>query len=642
MKNNPSQLHEHRNFIRLDSVFPVQFRAQNPDAKSFISDWLQGFTNNIGKGGLCLSVNNLNAELIKSLKQGQVKLWLEIDLPVVKEPIKAKASISWVRQDASGSNKYVLGLRYVEIDQLQNNKIMRYARAKQLFVPAVIAIVVVLGLALAVGTSSNAKLTRGNKALVEQLIRITQESDSAKEKIKEVGSQRSRLQAEIMSLEQRIRNIQEEKLKADHEAKTMAELDSLSADLAKEKDSLQSRLASVRQKEDTMAEELELLAKRKESLVKANFEKMYQWLKVHQNPRTGLIMSFEGDSAVENWGFIYDQSLAAQAYTNYSDFQRARKIFDFFSSRAQRQDGMFFNAYYVAEGAPAEYTVHSGPNIWLGIAVLQYTNKAKDSQYLNLARDIARSIINLQNKDKDAGIPGGPSTGWYSTEHNLDAYAFFNMFYKISGERIYREARDKILNWLTLHTYDKADLPVRRGKGDSTIATDTYAWSIAAIGPQKLGQIGMDPDKIMEFAEKNCAVTVDYLRPEGKTIKIKGFDFAAQRNVARGGVVSSEWTAQMVLSLKIMADFYNKKNMAAKSMLYNTKAEEYLSGLGNMVISSLSASGQGEGCLPYATQDNIDTGHGWFTPKGKSTGSVAGTAYTLFAYNNYNPLELKD
>ena len=61
-----------------------------------------------------------------------------------------------------------------------------------------------------------------------------------------------------------------------------------------------------------------------------------------------------------------------------------------------------------------------------------------------------------------------------------------------------------------------------------------------------------------------------------------------------------------------------------------------------MLISSSSASGQGEGCLPYATQDNVDTGHGWMTPQGSHTGSVSGTAYTLFAYYGFNPLELKE
>jgi hypothetical protein len=180
-----------------------------------------------------------------------------------------------------------------------------------------------------------------------------------------------------------------------------------------------------------------------------------------------------------------------------------------------------------------------------------------------------------------------------------------------------------------------------RGKGDSTIATDTYAWSIAAIGPEKLESLGMNPDRIIEFAENNCSVEVDYYRPEGIVVKVKGFDFAPLRHVARGGVVSSEWTAQMVLSFRIMADYCYQKGMVAKARSYERKADEYLSSLGNMVISSPSPSGQGESCLPYATLDFVDTGHGWMTPKGKTTGSVSGTAYTIFAYYKFNPLELK-
>jgi len=51
-------------------------------------------------------------------------------------------------------------------------------------------------------------------------------------------------------------------------------------------------------------------------------------------------------------------------------------------------------------------------------------------------------------------------------------------------------------------------------------------------------------------------------------------------------------------------------------------------------------SGQGESCLPYATQDFVDTGHGWMTPKGKNTGSLSATIYAILAYYGLNPLEL--
>jgi hypothetical protein len=212
----------------------------------------------------------------------------------------------------------------------------------------------------------------------------------------------------------------------------------------------------------------------------------------------------------------------------------------------------------------------------------------------------------------------------------------------MTGRSVYQQARDKVLSWLTLHTYDKGEVPVKRGKGDATIATDTYAWSIASVGPQKLLEIGMNPDRIMEFAESCCMVETEFMRPEGYSVKVKGFDFAAEKNVARGGVVSSEWTAQMVIAFKIMSDYYYQNGLKAKAHAYEMKADEYLASLGKMIISSPSPSGQGESCLPYATQEAVDTGHGWSTPKGRSTGSVAATAFAIFAYYDYNPLELNE
>jgi hypothetical protein len=508
----------------------------------------------------------------------------------------------------------------------------------------------VLGSVIAIDNLINAKLTRDNRALVEQLVRTIQESNLAKEKIGAISKERGDLETKIRDLQLNIKTVEQERLdtersvglEVEKQAGKIEELNKLIERLTKERGSLEEKLAAIQRRESAITEEFLTLDKRKANLEKANFDKMYQWLKVHQNPATGLVMSFEGDSDISDWAFTYDQSLVTQAYTHFSDFERVRRILDFFNRKAKRQDGQFFNAYYVNDGNPAEYVVHSGPNIWLGIAIVQYTKKSKDTTYLNLAEEIARAIIDLQKQDKDGGIRGGLNVEWYATEHNLDAYAFFNMLYEITGKARYQEAADKVLNWLVRNTYSKTDLPIKRGKGDSTIATDTYAWSIAAIGPEKLEKLGMNPDKIMEFAEENCSAEVSFVRPEGQSVKIKGFDFASLRHVARGGIVSSEWTAQMVMAYKIMADFYNKKGVITKARAYSAKADEYLLNLSNMIISSPSPSGQGESCLPYATLDYVDTGHGWFTPKGKSTGSVAGTAYALFAYYNYNPLELKD
>ena len=634
---------QRRKYIRLDSVFPVQFRILSLDGKRFLSDWLQGFTSDIGKGGICLSVNNLNQELAQILKNQQAKLSLEIEMPVTRNPISALAKVIWVEDTAAEANRYLIGLSYEEIDRCQNNRIVRYAWTKKVFAPFALLLIVLLALGFALGSVVNLKLIQGNKALVEQLVKVLQESSIAKQKIKEIAKDRQDLQVKIQALQLRIQTLEEEKEKKENiDSSEIKQLNSLIDKLSQEKGSLQEELIAIQLRENVVTEDLLRLDKRKATLEKANLDKMYKWLKVHQNQRTGLVMSFEGDNDIAGWAFTYDQSLAIQAYTNYSDLERARKLLDFFQKKAKRIDGRFLNAYYVFDGSPVEYVVHSGPNIWLGIAALQYTKKTQDFSYFNLAEGIAEATIYLQNQDPEGGIRGGPNLEWYATEHNLDAYSFFNMLYKMTKKQRYAQARDKVLSWLLNHTYDKIDIPIKRGKGDSTIATDTYAWSIASIGPEKLEELGMNPDRIIEFAEENCSVEVSYARPEGKSVKIKGFDFAPQKHLARGGVVSSEWTAQMVLAFKIMADFYYNKGMIAKARAYELKADTYLAELGNMIISSPSPSGQGSTCLPYATQDCVDTGHGWMTPKGNRTGSVAGTAYTIFAYYKYNPLELKE
>jgi hypothetical protein len=127
---------------------------------------------------------------------------------------------------------------------------------------------------------------------------------------------------------------------------------------------------------------------------------------------------------------------------------------------------------------------------------------------------------------------------------------------------------------------------------------------------------------------------------DGEKTKVTGFDFGKYEHMARGGIVSTEWTSQMIVSLKIMADYYKARDEFYKAAYYNKKADFYLSEIEKMAIVSPSRIGQGQGCLPYASQDDVDTGHGWRVAQGTRTGSTAGTAYAIFARYKYNPLNL--
>jgi len=166
MPNDDHLKEERREFIRLSTVFPVQFRLLSLDGKNFLSEWQQGFTNNLGKGGLGLAVNNLNPDLAGLLTGKQAKLSLDIEMPFNRGPISAIALVAWVTSAAGEQNKYFFGLKYEKIDSRLNKKIMRYALGKRLLLPVTLLVIISLALAFAVGSMLNIKLIKLRKCIL--------------------------------------------------------------------------------------------------------------------------------------------------------------------------------------------------------------------------------------------------------------------------------------------------------------------------------------------------------------------------------------------------------------------------------------------------------------------------------------------
>ena len=660
---------EQRKYIRLAAVFPVEFQFLDQATGEAIGELKQGFTRDVGKGGICLEVNNLEERFEEIVSEQKAKLDLNLNIPLNHKGTKAIASIAWYKKiKKDHPNKYLIGLSFLEIDGKARKKIYFHARRISLTPKVVSILVLFLITGLAFFYSSDFKLRRENTQLVHELVELSQKKSELEHSIIESGSEREVLEEEILENEKRIKEYQGKvnELKAlSAELKRKDEiLEYFEQDrgltkkrlkeallekarlfkkvniLSSETSDLKNKVTRLSQKRISAKDALKEFLPSFTEIEERGILSMYRWIRNHQNFLTGLVVSFEGDKDIEDWAFTYDQSLAAQCFTLMGDQENAQKILNFYKDKAEKVKGGYVNGYDAYTGKVVEYTVHSGPNIWIGLAALQYTDKFKDEQYLSVAEDIADWLILLQEEDAQFGIKGGAKFLWFSTEHNLDAYAFFGMLHEATKDNKYRLSQERTLKWIKNHAYNQKENRLNRGKGDATIATDTFAWAIAALGPNILKKSGMDPDQIMDFAEENCLVTVTYKRPDGEHLKITGFDFGKNTNLARGGVVSTEWTAQMVVSLNMMAGYSESIGDATKADYYKIKADFYLSELQKMMIVSPSRVGQGEGCLPYASQDNVDTGHGWRIAKGSRTGSTAGTAYTIFAMHNYNPLML--
>jgi len=258
--NKEEQAVNRREYVRLDTVFPVQFRVVSLDGGRFFCTWQQGFTNNIGKGGICLRVNHLDPELTKIIKKEPIRISLEIDIPFGRHPVTAVAKVSWVKDVIKDTNKYLIGLRYEQIKPESNRRVMRYVWGKKIFIPALWCAVFILGAGFFYNSYLNIKLINGNKALVGKLVNVLQESTFAKQRISEISKDRAGLDLKIQALQVRIQTVEEEKklLKEgakQEEEKVVKRIEELNAQIGKlseEKAPLQEQLIALQHREDTV------------------------------------------------------------------------------------------------------------------------------------------------------------------------------------------------------------------------------------------------------------------------------------------------------------------------------------------------------------------------------------------------------
>ena len=155
---NPEYLSEEkRRYVRMDTVLPVQLRLESLDGSRFISGWLQGFTNNVSRGGICICINNLDPTLADIIEKRQARISLEIELAVFKRAITARARIAWIKGVSGVPNKYLIGICYEDINPKQNKRIMFYAWTRKIFIPAGLGLIVLLGLFVAANSLINIK-----------------------------------------------------------------------------------------------------------------------------------------------------------------------------------------------------------------------------------------------------------------------------------------------------------------------------------------------------------------------------------------------------------------------------------------------------------------------------------------------------
>jgi len=116
---------ERRRYIRLDSIFPIEFRKIEGDKLGAL---YEGFTKDISRNGICLEVKALHGKQIENLVPGQTKLRLTINMPLHAEPIEAIGVVKWIQKlEGPSVDKYSMGIFYDNIKDTDASHIIKYS-----------------------------------------------------------------------------------------------------------------------------------------------------------------------------------------------------------------------------------------------------------------------------------------------------------------------------------------------------------------------------------------------------------------------------------------------------------------------------------------------------------------------------------
>ncbi|MDD5526568.1 MAG: hypothetical protein PHE11_04095, partial [Candidatus Omnitrophica bacterium] len=342
-------------------------------------------------------------------------------------------------------------------------------------------------------------------------------------------------------------------------------------------------------------------------------EEALGWMKDNRGS-TGLFISHPGHPELGAYGMTYDEAIGAMAMMQSGDRASAEEVLDFFAYDADRAQttGLYYTAYDVNSGNPAEWNEMVGPAAWIVLAMAWYTENYNDDRYVAVMKEITDSILSLQqaNGAVAEGRVAGQSVGKrVYTEHNIDVYAITKYLADKTGEAVYAEARDAVSSWITTEMYDGTRL-LRgiddNGNKDYTLSSDVQAWGVSSGIP------GLDKENMLEAGEYNSKVTVSYTKEDGASVEVTGFAFQSGQEM-----VTPEWTAHNALAwLSLDEDRYNF----------------YLNEMEKMRTT--------EGGLPYASLSDADTLQGWRTPPVSVKSSMAGTAYVYLAENKFDPLSI--
>ena len=624
----PSQ---RRNLIRIDSVFPVEFCFINKENKSTLSEWMQGYTNNFSKGGICIDAHNISSQTLSLLQSQGASLNIRITVPFSHRKTEAEVGIRWFQESASDKGTYLIGVEYEKVDPAALGAMMRYVYKKKIIFPSVMGLGIAIGiLALLLGYHGM-ELSKGKIQLQRQAAEVSQQLHAVKEQFQQTVEERRELEKALMALRKEYDSAKEEKSEMAEvmavQGEWLEKMDATLKELQNEKDSLTAQLSSLHDGVPTDGADTDLQIPQNKIVALyqrlwTRIEALHRWLRTRQDPESGLIKSSLPVDEIASGGavFISEQADVLQSFVLFGEFEEAGKLLEALKGRLKQRRGLFFDGYTMPEGKPLLENTDSLSNMTLGIAIMQYAKSSGDSKYSSMVEAMADELIRWQKKDSGGGIPFFDNEPDTFFPVNLTAYVFFNMLYEFTSESKYEVARDKVYEVILPALSEDIKAPY----GEMAFLT---------IGPEAIDAAGIDPIAAENLIESNSFVEEEVTDLEGKQLVLKGISFGLGDGPQ---LISSVRTAQMALVCDGMRRYYLTRQMQDKADDYENKRLMYLETLSDMMIIVTDDAGESLGYLPdFYASDFTDVGIASFS-------SISAAVNTIFAFYSHNPFTLED
>jgi len=208
--------------------------------------------------------------------------------------------------------------------------------------------------------------------------------------------------------------------------------------------------------------------------------------------------------------WIYDDALAVISWSMEGECQAAQKTLSALAGLFD-VDGKLGFSYNTADGWFDNTRYRTGAIAWVGYSFVFYQKACGDSQFQAAADNIAGWILTMQDPTVGS-VKGGPDVGWFSTEHNIDAYFFLRDIGLLKNNTTYLEAAKRIKQSLLINHWNPSYGCFQQGIGDTVKVLDSASWG--ALFLISIGQ----PDKA-----ENCLDFIEANFPTTATCNISGY-----------------------------------------------------------------------------------------------------------------------